>query len=136
MKKMLCLFALLFTAAFAYAQSPVGKWKTIDDETGKEKSIVEVYEQGGKVYAKIIKLLNKPADTLCDQCPGDKKNKPIVGMVFVNGLKKDGSEYAGGEILDPAKGKTYKCKMWLEGGKLMVRGYVGPFFRTQTWHRI
>jgi uncharacterized protein (DUF2147 family) len=122
-------------ATAAAGNSPVGVWKTIDDESGKAKSHVKIYERDGKLYGKVTKLLLRPG-AKCDACEGDDKGKPIEGMVVVWGLKQDGDEWEGGKIFDPKKGKTYRCKMWIEGGKLKVRGYAGPFFRTQTWHRI
>ncbi|MEH0155755.1 DUF2147 domain-containing protein [Limibacter armeniacum] len=130
---LLTITLLLAGTAAIQAQSVMGKWKTIDEETGEAKSIVEIYEKNGKVFGKIVKLLNKPADTLCDECPGDRKNQPIVGMNIITDMEKKGKEYAEGEIMDPANGKVYDCKLWTENGKLMVRGYVAFFFRTQEW---
>ncbi|WP_165929437.1 DUF2147 domain-containing protein [Flavobacterium rhamnosiphilum] len=121
-------------------QSVVGKWKTIDDETGKAKSIVEIYERSGKIYGKIIDILDaEKKKNLCVNCPGDEKNKPVLGLVIIKGLTKDGNEYNAGKILDPTSGKLYKCFLALEGNdKLKVRGYVGValFGRTQTWNRV
>lgn len=130
------LFFLL--TAQTQAQTVVGKWKTIDDETKQPKSIVEIYEQNGKYYGKIVKLfLDAKAnpDPICDKCEDDRKNKKIVGMVIMTDMKKDGDEFSGGEICKPSNGKTYRCKMWLEGGKLMVRGYIGFVYKTQEWLR-
>lgn len=122
----------------AKSQSVVGKWRTIDDETGEPKSIVEIFQKDGQVYGKIIRLFRKPTedqDPICDKCEkdDDRYNKKIIGMEILTNMKKDGDEYAGGTILDPKVGKVYRCRIWLEGEKLMVRGYWGPFFRTQTW---
>ncbi|MBN8503589.1 MAG: DUF2147 domain-containing protein [Burkholderiales bacterium] len=135
------VFGLLASTASAQ-MSPVGLWKTIDDETKKEKALVRVVENGGVVSGKIEKLLAADAkqDALCDKCEDDRKDKPIVGMEIIRNVKKDGDAWAGGTILDSAKGKVYKVKMTpIEAGKkLEVRGYVGaPMFgRTQTWHRV
>lgn len=122
------------------SQTVIGKWKTIDDETGEAKSIVEVYEQSGKIYGKIIRILRKEhINDVCSLCPGANKNKPILGMVIINGLKKDGDEYKGGTILDPTTGKTYKCNITLDGvDKLKLRGFIGISLlgRTQYWSRI
>jgi uncharacterized protein (DUF2147 family) len=124
------------------SDSPVGLWRTIDDKTGKEKSLVRVVEVNGEFKASIEKLFREPHEEQnpnCDKCPGDRKNKPVLGMTIMTGLKKTGSEYEGGEILDPANGKIYRCKMWTaEGGKkLNVRGFVGVAVlgRTQVWLR-
>jgi len=113
------------------------KWKNIDDETGKAKSIIEVYEQNGKIYGKILESL-KPGGAkgeVCDKCEGADKGKPIIGLVIVKGLTADGDQYTGGTITDPNKGKTYKCKMKvIEGGKkLQVSGCISFLCRKQIW---
>lgn len=141
MKKIIVTFFMtVLIAVGVNAQSVLGKWKTIDDETGKAKSIVSIYEKDGKVYGKIVELLEKESKgKTCTECSGQNKNKPIEGLVIINGLKKDGNEYNGGKILDPKTGKEYKCYITLEGeNKLKVRGYVGFSLmgRTQYWHRI
>jgi uncharacterized protein (DUF2147 family) len=121
------------------AQSPVGMWRTIDDKTGKPKSHVEIYMENGELKGRVKKLLLKPETTLCEKCEGNLKNKRVVGMDVIRGLKKDGKEYAGGTIIDPENGKEYRCSLWLEGDdKLVVRGYIGISLigRSQTWERI
>ncbi len=135
LKIALFLISTLFVSN-TYAQSIIGKWKTIDDETGKEKSIVEIYMKDGKAFGKIIKLFRGPEedqDPICDVCTDYRKDKKIIGMTVVTDMVKDGDEWDDGEILDPNNGKIYDCKLWLEDGKLQVRGYVAFFFRTQTW---
>lgn len=131
---------LFFIIGNVQSQTVIGKWKTIDDETGEAKSIVEVYEQSGKIYGKIVRILRKEhVNDVCDLCPGTNKNKPILGMVIINGLKKDGNEYKGGTILDPTTGKVYKCYIALDGvDKLKLRGFIGISLlgRTQYWSRI
>jgi len=125
---------VFFVALFAYADnSAVGVWKTIDDETGKEKSIIRIYERDGMLFGEVVDLLLKPDDTLCTKCKGELHNKPVVGMTILQNMKKDGDKYSDGTILDPEKGKTYQCKLWLEGNNLKVRGYIGFLYRTQTW---
>jgi uncharacterized protein (DUF2147 family) len=145
MKRMfVVVVVLLWSVSLSLAaESPVGRWKTIDDETNKEKSVVEVYEAGGKLYAKIVQLLQEKdggAGKLCTKCTGSDYNMPMIGMVFLKDLKKDDDEYAGGTIMDPNNGKTYKCKIAVvEGGeKLKVRGFIGLSLlgRTQIWHRV
>ena len=116
-----------------------GQWQTIDDETSKPKSIVEIYEQAGKVYGKIVQLFRKPEedpDPVCHKCTDYRKNQKVIGMVILEQLEPKGKEWSGGKILDPANGKIYDCKIWLEDGQLKVRGYLGLFFRTQTWQRV
>ncbi|MFD1217183.1 MULTISPECIES: DUF2147 domain-containing protein [Microbulbifer] len=135
MKIFLIAFTSLLFAQFAFADV-VGRWKTIDDETGQAKSIVEIYEKGGKYYGRVVDLLTKPDDTVCEACPGPRKGQKIVGMDIITGMVKKGDEYEGGQILDPVKGKIYDCKFWEEDGKLMVRGYLGFFYRTQSWYPV
>lgn len=137
MKKFALTFLMAVASVFVFAQSGiVGKWTTKDDETGKDKSIVEIFQKSdGKYYGKIVKLLIKPDNENCVACKGDLKNKPLVGLEIINGLKKDGSEFSGGTITDPKTGKTYKCLISRDGNNLKVRGYVGISIvgRTQTW---
>lgn len=126
----------------AAALTPIGRWKTVDDGTGKAKSIVLIWEEDGKLFGKIEKLLDTPPndpDPKCDKCEGDLKDQPITGMRILSDLKKDGDEWSGGKVLDPENGKSYKCYIAVvDGGKkLKVRGYVGFALlgRTQYWHR-
>jgi uncharacterized protein (DUF2147 family) len=137
------LFTLLFFITMMtsmQSQSIIGKWKTIDDATGEAKSIVEVFSKSGKIYAKVVDILDPATkNNLCKQCSGEDKNKPILGLTIIKGLSKDGSEYNSGEILDPKNGKLYKCALTLESkDKLKVRGYIGFSLlgRTQYWHRV
>ena len=134
--------SLSIVAHAADSVSPVGVWRTIDDKTGKEKSLVRITEINGEFRGTIEKLFREPNEDQtpnCEKCTGDKKNKPVLGMIIMTGLKTDGEMYTGGEILDPANGKTYKCKVWLEdkGKKLYVRGFIGMALlgRTQVWIR-
>lgn len=129
------------SVAMAKEASIVGQWKTIDDKTNQPKSIVQIYQKGGKYFGKITKLYRQKGEDpnpLCDKCKdGDpRKGKPVKGMVILNDLVKKGDKYADGKILDPKNGKVYTCELWLENGELKVRGYIGFFFRTQTWHRV
>jgi len=131
------LLVLLIQAGGLASESIVGVWKTIDDETNKVKSHVQIVEKNGKFYGKVVKLLKDPPDKLCTKCEGEKKNKPVVGMEIVWNMSLDDDEYQGGKIMDPKNGKTYTCKMWLEDkNKLKVRGYVAFFYRTQYWFRL
>lgn len=138
---LLFLGIVLLSITSFQAQSIIGQWKTVDDETGETRSIVELYKENGKIYGKILQLL-LPEDKgkLCEPCKGKDHNQPIEGMVIVKGLTKDkNDEYTGGTILDPQKGKEYKCKMWIDNDEpdtLNVRGYVAFFYRTQNWHRV
>jgi uncharacterized protein (DUF2147 family) len=134
---------LILSASLLSAQSVTGLWKTIDDETGKAKSEVEITIKNGKLYGKIVKLYRakgEDQDPVCTVCPGSRKGKKVVGMTIITALDKDGSEWeADDAILDPKTGEIYDCKVWLDESNkniLYVRGYIGFLYRTQTWHRI
>ena len=141
------LIPILFIAAsssvetFAAEATPIGVWKTVDDDTGEPKSLVRIVDVNGELRGTIEKVFSPPAkkpDPICDKCEGERKDKPVVGMNIMSGLKKSGDfEWSGGEILDPANGKTYRCKVTVieDGKKLEMRGYVAFFYRTQTWLR-
>jgi uncharacterized protein (DUF2147 family) len=141
MRNGLTLLLILLSASTLSAQDAIlGKWKTIDDNTGEPRSVVEILEQGGKVYGRVVKIFPRPnlePDPVCKKCsPDDPRfNKKIIGMEIIRNLMKSGSEYSGGDILDPENGRVYRSKVWLEGKVLKVRGYWGPFYRTQTWQR-
>jgi len=136
--------AALLLPALAFAQAtPVGLWKTIDDDGKTAKSLVRITEQGGVLVGSIDKLLDPkdPGDGKCDKCTDDRKDKPVVGLQIIRGVKAQGDGvWGGGEILDPNNGKTYKTRLKpVDGGQhLEVRGYIGaPLFgRTQTWVRV
>lgn len=141
MKYLVLLITITFPFAIASAQtSPLGIWKTIDDETGEAKSHVEIYEQNGKFYGKIVQLLLKPADTKCDKCPGDKKDQLLIGMTILENLKPYKDYWKYGKILDPNNGSEYGCSIWFEDGntdELKVRGkHWTGLYRTQTWYRV
>lgn len=146
MKFILAIPMILLSATFAFAQdntSPVGRWKTIDDETKLVKSIVEIREVDGNLEGSIQQLFRKPEEDQnpkCDKCKGDLKDKPIIGLKILNKMKKSGDHWSGGDILDPKNGKTYSCKIELieDGKKLKVRGFIGFSLlgRTQVWERV
>jgi uncharacterized protein (DUF2147 family) len=125
------------------ADAVEGYWKTIDDKTKEVKSIVKIWQEDGALKGRIEKLFPKPGedpDPICDKCKGDKKDKKILGMVFMWKFEKDGDEWVNGKILDPENGKVYHCSLELEdnGTKLNVFGYIKVLFkigRTQTWLR-
>ncbi len=141
--KQIYIIGFLFITSIFYAQnqSVLGKWKTIDDETGKAKAIIDIYEKSGKIYGKVVTIIEEEhKGDLCVNCSGEDKNKPIVGMVIIKGLSREGNnEYGSGKILDPKNGKIYKCFIQLEEkDKLKVRGYIGFSIlgRTQFWYRV
>lgn len=138
--KLILAISLFLLSASMSAQTVLGKWKTFDDKTGEAKSIVEITERNGKIYGKVIELLNpKMKDLKCKDCPGDDKGKAIVGIEVLKSLSKNGNKYDDGKILDPSSGKVYKCNIQLDGkNKLKVRGYIGfaALGRTQIWERV
>lgn len=140
--KTLLTIALLTLGLNLSAQDVLGNWKTIDDKTGKEKSIVQLYMKGDQLYGKVIKLLNRaPGDEnpICVECKDDRKGQRLLGMEIIRGLKPDDELWADGKIMDPENGKNYDCKLWVDKdnpNQLMVRGYVAFMFRTQVWERI
>jgi uncharacterized protein (DUF2147 family) len=135
----LILLLLSFSVGVAQKSSILGRWKTIDDESGKAISIVEIYESKGKIYGRVAELLI-PADRnkTCSKCDGADKDKPVMGLIVIKGLTKSDGVYKG-KILDPKHGRIYQCTLQLESkDKLKVRGYVGISLlgRTQYWHRV
>ena len=136
------LMMMLAGGALADTSSPAGVWKSIDDKTKKERSIIRITDVNGEFKGVVEKIFDQPGDDpahLCKECKDERKDKPIVGMTILWGLKKDGDGWSGGEILDPKNGKIYRAKMSLSGdGKsLKVRGFIGISLigRTQTWLR-
>ena len=129
-------------AASAQQATPVGSWTTIDDDTGKPKSVVEIYRtEDGTLSGRVVEVLQSAQgdDPICRECEGDRKDQPIEGMVIMWGLERDGDTWEGGKILDPSNGKVYSVKLTpVAGGKeLEVRGFIGFSLlgRTQTWLR-
>ncbi len=144
MKKLLITLALAAATGTALAQAtPVGLWKTIDDETKAEKSQVRISDTGGVLTGKIEKIADATKqDSTCVECSDERKGQKVLGMTIIRGAKADGdsARWEGGEILDPNNGKVYKLLLKpIEGGKkLEVRGFIGLALlgRTQTWVRI
>ena len=139
--KLFLLGILILVSCKVNSQSILGEWKTIDDISGNPKSILEVFEKGGRIYGKVQRILEKGKENAkCIKCEGDLKDKPVVGMLIIDGLKNESkNEYSGGEILDPENGRKYRCKIWLDPknpNELKVRGYIAFFYRTQTWLRV
>ncbi|HAA12871.1 MAG TPA: DUF2147 domain-containing protein [Cytophagales bacterium] len=147
MKKFLVFFlaGLFFIAGPAFAQDRndvFRKWKTIDDNTNKPRSVIEIFEQNGKMYGKVIKLFREPGEDpnpLCTECDDDdpRYNQPVIGMVLISDMEwdADDKEWEDGEIMDPDNGSVYDCEIWIDEdtGDLRVRGYLYFLYRTQTW---
>ena len=138
----LVVYFLISLSSLVYADSsPVGLWKTIDDSTGKPRSLIRISDKNGELIATIEKglLATDSPNDVCDQCTGERKDKPLIGMVIMNGMKAKGNTFEGGHILDPDNGETYQCKIKLDstGKQLEVRGFIGISLlgRSQTWVR-
>jgi uncharacterized protein (DUF2147 family) len=134
------LAVAICAGAAAAADSPAGLWKTIDDKTGRARSVVRIYEEGGRFFGRIEAGFDPREDhRVCNLCTDERRDKPLRGMLILRNLKADGDEFVDGDILDPANGTVYRCKLRLEEGgrKLVVRGFVGIalFGRSQTWER-
>ena len=146
MKRLLTGLAAMLAVSGAMAQAtPAGLWKSVDDSTKKERSLVRITDSGGVFSGKIEKLLDPdtPQDKVCDKCTDERKDKPVLGLNIIRGVKKSedsDDQWDGGSILDPANGKTYKVRLTLveSGRKLQVRGYIGTpvIGRTQVWTRV
>jgi uncharacterized protein (DUF2147 family) len=133
---------MLASSLVAAAGTPVGIWRSIDDKTRQERSIIRITEENGELRGVVEKIFDQTDDDpahLCKECKGDRKDKPIVGMTILWGLKKDGDTWTGGEILDPKNGKIYRCKITpsAKGKSMAVRGFIGISLigRSQTWLR-
>ncbi len=139
MRSFVFLFLIFICAKCALAQDVTGKWITVDDQTGIKKSVVLLYEKDGRLYGKVIAILDKSKgeDPLCTKCKGKLKDKPILGMTVVNGLTKTKKGWeAENAFLEPESGWVVDGRLWPEGDELKVRAYVGALYRTQTWIRL
>lgn len=136
--KYLSIFFILVINLTSNGQTIVGQWETFDDNTNEKKAIVEIYKTNNRYYAKIVESFTGDKHAVCETCKGTKKGQPIIGLIIIENIKKDGNEYNAGTILDPENGETYKCYLELiEDNKLKVRGYLGFSLlgRTQYWIR-
>jgi uncharacterized protein (DUF2147 family) len=140
---LLLMAALHAGVAHAAGPSPLGTWKTIDDETHEAKALVEITEQDGVVSGHIVELFRHPneiQDPVCKACEGERHDQRVIGMTILWNLRRDGDDWVGGEILDPEEGKIYRCKLHpTDGGaRLEVRGFIGISLlgRTQVWERV
>jgi uncharacterized protein (DUF2147 family) len=145
-KQIPLLGALFIISFFSFAQTSLeGHWKTIDDETGRIKSIVEITKRGGQFYGTVVELFRLPDEDqhpICDKCEDDRKDMPALGMEIVRNMvlaEGESQEWEDGTICDPKKGSIYDCEMWFNDGDtdvLKVRGYIWFIFRTQDWIRV
>jgi len=142
MKNFTSILFVFFLVNGLMAQNVIGTWKTIDDETGKPKSLVELSIKDGKLFGKVVKLYREEGedpDPICDLCEDDRKDMKVLGMEIVRNMEKDNNEWEDGTICDPKNGKVYDCKLWIDEenpNQLNVRGYIAFFYRTQHWERV
>lgn len=141
-----CVWVIVLSHHISNVQAgnatPEGLWRTIDDRTGKARSLVKIIEQDGEYNGFVEKGLlptDKEQD-VCDKCTDERKGQRIIGMKLLTGIRQKGNEFDCGEVLDPDNGETYQCQIKLDasGNKLEVRGYIGiPVLgRSQTWLRL
>jgi len=135
------LVLLMCCATLGYGQSIFGKWKTIDDRTGNPKAIIDIFEKAGKMYGKVVKIVEPGKEnSLCTKCDGNLKDKPVVGMQIIDAAEHTGNGvYKGDTLFDPEQAMTFRCKIWLDpenSDQLKVRGYLAFIYRTQTWVRV
>ena len=141
MRKMASLCAALLVCALSFGQvnQIVGDWKTVDDKTGANYSIIHIFKAtDGLYYGKIAKMLVGPEDVVCEECTGADKDKPLVGLIIIRGMHEENGELRGGKVLDPESGKFYYGKIYVKDGKLVLRGSLdkrGLLGRNQTWLR-
>jgi uncharacterized protein (DUF2147 family) len=139
MHRLIVVFFLLINHAIAdETGSPVGRWKTINEETNAVESVVQIEVRNNELRGKIVSLVDQ-SNPLCTECQGEQKGQPILGMEILNGFKKNGTTWQGGKILDPSNGEQYNATIVTidNGNKLKVRGYIGfaVFGRSQVWLR-
>ena len=138
MRSFFLMAGLLITALATAQNAFLGEWVTIDDESGEKKSVVNIYQaDNGMYYGQIVTLFENP-DALCTECKDADYNQPIVGLTIVRDMQLVEGELRGGKVLDPAKGKIYYAKIYLENGNLILRGSLdkrGLIGRSQTWIR-
>jgi len=141
-KSRFILLGMLVMFSFTVqSQSIFGKWKTIDDRTGKPKAIIDIYKKDGLMYGHVVQILEEGREkALCIKCDDERKDKPIVGMTIIDAaIEQDGGKWKGKTLFDPEQAMTFRCKIWLNpenSDELKVRGYLAFIYRTQTWLRV
>ena len=138
MKSVVLLLSLFLFFEISHAQSPIGAWKTIDENSGRSKGQIEFFEQDGMLFGKILQVSNDTLNHICTACPGERNGKRVLGMVIMENLKYKNGYWQGGRVLSPKQGKWFDLKIWLEPNNpnvLVLRAYWGLFYRTQKWVR-
>jgi uncharacterized protein (DUF2147 family) len=126
MKKLILLFFQVFVFMLPLRAQVIGMWRSTDNTSDAERSIVRIYEENGKFFGRVEKLLPAATITSCTGCEGELRNKSLVGMIIMADITKNGNGGTGGKILDPRNGKYYSCDIELvTPDKLRVTGYIG-----------
>jgi uncharacterized protein (DUF2147 family) len=141
LSKLILLGILLILPCTVQSQSVFGKWKTIDDRTGKPKAIIDIYKKEGLMYGHVVEILEEGKENaLCTKCDGELKDQPVLGMTIIEAAKEnEDGEWKGKKLFDPQQAMTFRCKIWLNpenSNELKVRGYLVFIYRTQTWLRV
>lgn len=141
LNKEVVLVVFLLMVNISQSQSIFGKWKTIDDRTGKPKAVIDIYEKEGLMYGHVVEILEPgKEDAVCHKCDGELKDKPVLGMTIIDAAEKhDNGYWKGDKLFDPQQAMTFRCKIWLNPentNQLKVRGYLAFIYRTQTWIRV
>ena len=139
--KVLLFLCFITITNIVSSQTVFGKWKTIDDRTGKPKGVINIYEKDGLMYGYVDKILEPGKEnSKCVKCEDDLKDKPVVGMEIITAAEKhEDGEWKGKRLFDPEQAMTFRCKIWLNpenNSELKVRGYLAFIYRTQTWLRV
>jgi uncharacterized protein (DUF2147 family) len=143
LKELLALGLLAASVAVCAQATPAGLWKTVDDNTNKERSLIRITDAAGVFTGRLEKIFdpNAKPGAVCDKCTDERKGQPLIGMALIRNTRQNADDkevFDGGDITDPDDGKVYRLRLKpLDGGKkLEVRGYIGPFYRNQTWIRV
>lgn len=135
----ICTMFMLFGQVLQ-SQTVFGKWKTIDDRTGKPKALIDIYEKDGMMYGHVVEILEEGKENfICTKCDDERKDQPVLGMTIIEAAEHQGKGvYKGDTLFDPQQAMTFRCKIWLNPDnpdELKVRGYLAFIYRTQTWLR-
>lgn len=122
----------------------VGIWERVDS-SGAPAAWFRILECSGIFQGRMVKIFSappgkNPADWRCTSCSGEQRDAPVIGLTFINGMRRNGLAYEGGSILDPRTGSVYGARMDLsaDGNQLSVRGFLGIELlgHTEVWQRL